>query len=131
MSDESKDIFLVIKHTQVPAKGEKTHMKDWKKTGKWETYEEATVTDSPKKNLIAEASVIINVSKSRIEKNRNPQTDDAAVKNMLLSLVQKYQENLAQFYARYRPETLAALVRDKAAEKSQQLAKEAKEISSE
>jgi len=118
MTDQYRDILLVIKHTQVPAKGEKTHMKDWKKTGKWMLYEEATVTDSIKKKLEQEASVIINVDKMKVEKNRfrdQPNNDD---KTIYLSYMQKYQENIAQFFAKYRPEVLAALVRERAKQES-------------
>jgi len=127
MTDSDKDVFLIIKHTQKPSKGQPTHMKDWKKTGKWDTFEEATITDSPKKLLVSEASVIINISKSRLEKNRNSQLDEKAVKDMYLGLIQKYHENIAQFYARYRPEMLNALVLEKAKQESMRLAKEAEE----
>ena len=125
MTDSDKDVFLIIKHTQKPSKGQPTNMKDWKKTGKWDTFEEATITDSPKKLLVSEASVIINISKSRLEKNRNSQLDEKAVKDMYLGLIQKYHENIAQFYARYRPEMLNALVLEKAKQESMRLAKEA------
>lgn len=125
MTNSDKDIFLVIKHTQKPSKGQPTHIKDWKKTGRWDTFEEATVTDSPKKLLVSEASVIINISKSKLTKNRNAQLTEAEVRDMYLALVQKYQENIAQFYVRYRPELLNAMVMEKAKEKAMQLGEEA------
>ena len=126
MSNIERDIFLVIKHTQKPSKGQHTEMKDWKKTGKWDTFEEATVTDSPKKLLISEASVIINVSKSKLTKNRNSELTEAQVKDMYLALLQRYQDNIAQFYVKYRPEILNAMVLEKAKQKSMQLGEEAK-----
>jgi hypothetical protein len=122
----NKDILLIIKHTQVPAKGEKTHTKEWGKSAKWDIYEEATVTDSPKKWLVSEASVIINVSKMKIEKNRNTQLDAAAVKELYVNCMTKYQENIVQFYVKYRPEVLNEMVRARAAEESQKLAADAK-----
>lgn len=128
-TEKSKDIYLVIKHTQVPSKKEQTHMKDWKKTGKWDTYEEVTVTDGLKKLQINEATVIINVSQMKFEKNRNAANmSEEDIKKLYVAYMQKYQENIAQFYVRFRPQLLEEMVKERAKQESIKKAEEDKQI---
>jgi len=117
MTEKFKDIYLVIKHTQVPAKGEKTHMKDWKKTGKWNVYEDVRVTDNLKNKIVSEASIIINVTQSKVEKNRFVNEKNGDDKSIYLSYVQKYQESIVKFYVQFRPQILDELLAQKEKEK--------------
>jgi hypothetical protein len=113
MSEKFKDVYLVVTHYQRPAPGEHTHIKDWKKTGKWQVFEEATVTDSLKTKLSASASVIINVTKSKVEKNRfgaEPNSDD---KTVFINYMQKFSEHVVKFYAKFRPEILNEMIEQK------------------
>lgn len=114
MSDAEKnfrDVYLVVTHYQRPAPGERTHLKDWKKTGKWQVFEEATVTDSLKDNLSSGASVIINVTKSVVEKNRlrdQPEGDD---KSIFIAYMQKFSQHVVKFYVQFRPGILEEMVK--------------------
>lgn len=102
MTNANKPIYLVITHTERPAKGEKTHLKNWGKTGRWETFETAIVTDSLKTRVAAEATVIINVNNGKIEKSRLTTPSD----KLFVEYVDRYSKNIAQFIAKYYPEIL-------------------------
>lgn len=129
-TEKTKDIFLVIKHTQRVSKGQHTEMKDWKKNGGvWDTYEEAIVTDDLKTRLKSEATYIINVSKMKIEKNRhaNDMSEDD-VKKLYVGYMTKYQENIGQFYVRFRPQILEEMIKARAAQMSIQNGEEAQAL---
>lgn len=114
MSESEKnfrDVYLVITHYQRPAPGERTHLKDWKKTGKWQVFEEATVTDSLKDNLSSSASVIINVTKSVVEKNRLRDQLDGDDKSIFISYMQKFSQHVVKFYVQFRPGILEEMVK--------------------
>jgi hypothetical protein len=108
-----RDIYLVVRHTQVPAKGEKTHTKDWKKTGKWNVFEDVVVTDSLKNKLVNDASIMINVTKSKVEKNRFREEPNGDDKSIYLSYMQKYQESIVKFYVKFRPQILDEMLEQK------------------
>ena len=114
MTEKYKDVYLVIKHTFHPAKGSKTHIKGWADpkggNGRWQVMEHHTVTDSLKSNKVSEASIIINVTQAKIEKFRDGSKDDNAV---LVQLVEKYFDDIARFYAVYRPNILRDIVDQK------------------
>ena len=107
MSEKSKDVYLVLNHYFLPAKGSKTHIKDWSnpKTGhgKWIANEQAVVTDNLKTKLRCEASIIINVTKAKMEKFRDGNLDDAEA---FVKIIEKYFDNIVKFYAMKRPELL-------------------------
>jgi hypothetical protein len=117
-----KDIFLVVQHSQVPAKGEHTEVKDWGKTGKWTTYENVVVTDNLKSRLKDGATVIINVSQSKVTKNRNGEDEKA----LYLHFMQKYQKEIGQFIVKYRQEMLNEMIKNQAIEQSIKLGEDAK-----
>ena len=114
MSEKFKDVFLVIKHSFIPAKGSKTHIKGWAdpkgNNGRWQVLEQAIVTDSMKSKLSSEASIIINVTQAKIEKFRNGSKDD---NDVFVKLVEKYFDDISKFYAVYRPEILNELLEQK------------------
>jgi hypothetical protein len=107
-----KDIYLVVTITKTPAKGEKTFVKDWAKTGKWEVFEIPEITDSLQRRHMENASVIINVTSNKIVKNNTPGDNDS----LYAVLVERYSKNIAQFIAMYYPEIveeMSKLINDK------------------
>jgi hypothetical protein len=123
-----RDIYLVVTHYQRPAPGEKTHLKDWKKNGKWQVFEEATVTDNLKDKLTSSASVVINVTKSKVEKNRFRNEEKGDDMSIFISYMQKFQEHIVKFYIKFRPEILDELIAQK---KQEELNKKIKEMGEE
>lgn len=120
-----RDVYLVVNHYQKPAPGERTHLKDWKKTGKWQVFEEAIVTDRLKDNLTSTASIIINVTKAKVDKNRFREEPNGDDKTIYVSYMQKFQEHVVKFYVQFRPEILDEMIQLK---KQEELNKKVKEI---
>ena len=102
-----KDLYLAVTYTEHPAKGEKTHTKNWSKTGKWEVFETPMITDRVRKRHWTECNIIINITKMKVEKN-NTQTSN---EDVLVKLLDRYSENIAKFIAMYYPEIVDGYVK--------------------
>lgn len=78
--------FLVINRHATPSDGEHTSVKNWGKIGKWKVEEEIIIVDRVTDKHIIQATVIIDILKREVVKNRyESKTDNNTVIKHYLS----------------------------------------------
>ena len=82
--------FLVAKFIRMVPKGAATHTTDYGKTGQWNIGESITIEDSIKDRHLIESTVIIDILKAKIIKNRLPESDE----EVLSYFVKKYNKDI-------------------------------------
>ena len=103
-------IYLVVNHIYRPANGVKTHRKDWHKLdNSWDVEDQVTIVDGTlKKNVLAQASVVIDLSHNSVLKNRNG-TDDLAVRDYYLKAYQEEVKRALMIWSLKDPRNLTIL----------------------
>jgi hypothetical protein len=85
--------FLVISLVYTPANGAKSEMKDFATKGQWDLSEHITVEDSIKDKHLRDATVIIDIFKRALVKNRLEEKSDQEVINYYLT---KYNKEVTE-----------------------------------
>lgn len=76
--------FLIITRHAKPSAGERTETKDWLETGKWQVEENVIIVDRVTDKHLQSATVIIDILKRSIVKNRFTENEQSEVINHYL-----------------------------------------------
>lgn len=90
--------FLVIRHHAKPAPSENTSVKGWGIKAKWEANETANFVDRISNKMSVEASVIIDIMKAKVIKNRY---DRKADQQVMEYYIDKYKDKVKEAVAHW------------------------------
>ena len=81
----NKKAYLVLTHTFAPAPGADTSMKDFGAEGQWQMHESVYFVTRIRKSWWQTATTIVNLSESKVEKNKAETLQNLLRKNHCLS----------------------------------------------
>lgn len=85
--------FLVVKHHMIPAAGQQTNQKNFRENGKWNINESIVVVDRVTNKHLLESSVIVDILKRELVKNRFVEKDSD--KEVIAHYMKQYNDEIA------------------------------------